>query len=191
MRFFRTVSHDQDSDEYLGHCPFIDDHRTHPLLDWRITREEYLRELSAEAVGEPVQAVRDEAHYRTMVRADRAQRLEHQALDRISEGAEWLTAAEIPGPIEAWKQQGKVFALQMHGEDRYPRYALDADLRPLPVVSDLLTLMTGYKPIQVAAWFDSTLRFLSGKRPRELLETEPDTVLAAARNMVAVRDNCG
>ena len=40
-----------------------------------------------------------------------------------------------------------------------------------------------------AGWFDSTSRFLGGKRPRELVTNEPAKALAAARYMIEVQEN--
>ncbi len=48
-------------------------------------------------------------------------------------------------------------------------------------------VLAGYDPELLAAWFDSTSRFLGGKRPRELLTTEPAKVIAAARNFPITR----
>ena len=129
-------------------------------------------------------------------------RLEAEALKAVRSGAEWLTAAEVAqhaglGPanpiatVSRWKQQGRIFALHGGGRDYYPRYALGADFHPLPVFKDILRVLAGYAPDLLAAWFDSTSRFLGGKRPRELVATEPAKVLAAARHRVEVQENLG
>ena len=49
--------------------------------------------------------------------------------------------------------------------------------------------MEGYDPELLAGWFDSSSRFLGGKRPRELVANEPAKALAAARNMIEVQEN--
>lgn len=46
-------------------------------------------------------------------------------------------------------------------------------------------------PELLAGWFDSSSRFLGGRRPRELVAVEPAKVLAAARNMIEVREHHG
>lgn len=72
-----------------------------------------------------------------------------------------------------------------------PRYALGADFHPLPVIKDILTVLADYDADLLAAWFDSTSRFLGGQRPREIVATVPADVLAAARNMIEVQENQG
>ena len=127
-------------------------------------------------------------------------RLEAQAVRAIRQGTEWLTAAEIGeladlGPanpiatVSRWKLQGRTFALRHGGKDYYPKYALGPDFHPLPVIKDILAVLVGYDPELLAGWFDSTSRFLGGKRPRELVANEPAKALAAARNMIEVQEN--
>ena len=129
-------------------------------------------------------------------------RLEAQALRAIRHSTEWLTATEIAdladlGPanpiatVSRWKQQGRIYALRQGGKDHYPKYALGADFRPLPVVKHILALLAGHDPELLAGWFDSTSRYLAGKRPRELLATEPALVLAAARPLIEVQEHHG
>ena len=129
-------------------------------------------------------------------------RLEAQALRAIRQNTEWLTATEIAdlanlgpanpiGTVSRWKQQGRIYTLRQGGKDYYPKYALGADFRPLPVVKEILAVLEGYEPELLAGWFDSTSRFLGGKRPRELLSIEPAKVLAAARNMIEVQEHHG
>jgi hypothetical protein len=129
-------------------------------------------------------------------------RLEAQALRAVRQGTEWLTASEIAdladlgpanpiGTVSRWKQQGRIFALRQGGKDFYPKYALGPDFRPLPVVKQIMVVLAGYAPELLAAWFDSTSRFLGGKRPIDLLAIQPEWVLAAARNMVEVQEHHG
>ena len=125
-------------------------------------------------------------------------RLEAKAVRAIRHSTEWLTSAEIadlealePGTVSRWKQQGRIYALRHGGKDYYPKYALGPDFRPLPVIKEILAVLSGYDPELLAGWFDSTSRFLRGRRPRELVATEPAKVLAAARNMIEVQVHHG
>lgn len=129
-------------------------------------------------------------------------RLEAKALRAIRHSTEWLTAAEIAdlaelgpanpiGTVSRWKQQGRIYALRQGGKDHYPKYALGPDFHPLPVIKEILAVLTGYAPELLAGWFDSTSRFLGGRRPRELVATEPAKVLAAARNMIEGQEHRG
>ena len=128
--------------------------------------------------------------------------LEAKALSAVRSGTEWLTAAEVAkyaglglaNPIATvgrWKQQRRIFALHTGGKDYYPRYALGTDFHPLPVIKDVLAVLPFHDPDLLAAWFDSTSRFLGGKRPRELVANAPDQVLACARHMIEVQENHG
>lgn len=129
-------------------------------------------------------------------------RLEAKALRAVRHSTEWLTAAEVAdlgglgpanpiGTVSRWKQQGRIYALRHGSKDYYPKYALGPDFHPLPVIKEILALLAGYGPELLAAWFDSTSRFLGGRRPRELVATEPAKVLAAARNMMEVQEHHG
>ena len=129
-------------------------------------------------------------------------RLEAKAVRAIRHSTEWLTTAEIAalaelgpanpiGTISRWKQQRRIYALRHGGKDYYPKYALGPDFHPLPVIKEILTVLSGYDPELLAGWFDSTSRFLRGRRPRELVATEPAKVLAAARNMIEVQEHHG
>lgn len=129
-------------------------------------------------------------------------RLEAKALRAIRRSTEWLTAAEIAdladlgpanpiGTVSRWKQQGRIFALRQGGKDYYPKYALGPDFHPLPVIKEILAVLAGYAPELLAGWFESTSRFLGGRRPRELVATDPAKVLASARNMIEVQEHHG
>lgn len=129
-------------------------------------------------------------------------RLEAKAMRDIRNRTEWLTATEIAGradlvptdPIEIvdhWKRQGRVFALSRDGVDHFPKYALGQDLQPLPVIEQVLIVLAGYEPELVAGWFASTSRFLAGSRPLELVEIEPERVVAAARNLIEMQQHHG
>jgi hypothetical protein len=49
------------------------------------------------------------------------------------------------------------------------------------VVAQVMQVLTGYSPYRLASWFESTQGALGGRRPRELLDSDPAAVLAAAR----------
>ena len=129
-------------------------------------------------------------------------RLEAKAVRAIRHSTEWLTSAEIAdlaelgpadpiGTVSRWKQQGRIYALRHRGRDYYPKYALGPDFRPLPVIKEILAVLSGYDPELLAGWFDSTSRFLRGRRPRELVATEPAKVLAAALSTIEVQEHHG
>lgn len=131
----------------------------------------------------------------TPVDIDRA-RLEAQAWRQILvSGDGWLTAVEVGelahlgagnpvATVNRWKKDRKVFAIQRDGRDYFPRYALGPDFRPLPAVAAVLKILPWQSGERLAAWFESTSSFLGGKRPREVLSSDPKWVARAAQDAV-------
>ena len=118
--------------------------------------------------------------------------LEKRAIEQVLQGAEWSTAVEIGarrapgaanshGTISRWRDAGAVFGIDHGGRKIYPAYVFDASLQPLPAVRKVLEVLKGCEPFRIAAWFESTNAFLGGRRPREVIGTDPDAVVAAAR----------
>jgi len=121
--------------------------------------------------------------------------LEQRAIAALFSGTEWLTAEQIGrlrdpdarnphGTANRWRSEGKVFALTKGGTLYYPRYAFDETLDPRRVVADVMAVLGagagGTSPYRLASWFESTCSPLDGRRPREVLATDPAAVLAAA-----------
>jgi hypothetical protein len=118
--------------------------------------------------------------------------LEQRASDRVLQGVEWSTATEIKerlmlgtaDPHRAasnWTEVCAVFGIEHGGRKIYPAYVFDTSLQPLPAVRTVLEIFKYYEPIRIAAWFESTNAFLGGRRPREVIGTDPDAVVVAAR----------
>jgi hypothetical protein len=118
-------------------------------------------------------------------------RMEANAIQAILEHSEWLTAQQIgelghfsksnyAAPANRWKNERKLFAVEYDGQDRFPRYALDENYRPLPAVAAILLVLGRISDWRIAAWFESSNAWLDNRRPREVLATSPDAVIAAA-----------
>lgn len=129
-------------------------------------------------------------------------RLEAKAMRDIRNRTEWVTAKQISSraalsPIdrievaERWREQGRLFALHIDGQDYFPMYALGTDFHPLPVIEEVLAVFAGTKAELVAAWFSSTSSFLDGMRPLELVAANPERVVAAALNLVDIQQHHG
>ncbi|HBO1833575.1 TPA: hypothetical protein L4G11_001256 [Pseudomonas aeruginosa] len=117
-----------------------------------------------------------------------------RAQQGVLESTRWLAAAEIEGlrglhgrgatdQTSGWLREGRIFSIHLDGGEYFPCYALDAlaDYRPLRVVSDVLAAFGTTKDSWgVAFWFASANSYLGGKRPQELLVTQPDLIVAAA-----------
>lgn len=119
-------------------------------------------------------------------------RLTQRSVEAVLGGTEWLTAAEVGAladPAAANRhayasrliKDGRVFAIERSGVKHYPRYAFDPLGNPLPALREVLRILAGQSPFRIASWFESASSMLGGKRPRELLEADPASVIAAAR----------
>lgn len=82
-----------------------------------------------------------------------------------------------------WCLQGRLFSLRLDsGEERFPLYAFDQSGRPHAVLQEILARLGPINAWRIAGWFNSNLNTLGGRAPRELLASEPQTVLGAACN---------
>jgi len=113
------------------------------------------------------------------------------ALQRVYENTEWLTADKIgvlgghgeANPSAAahrWKTKKQIFAINRKGKDYFAAYQFDENYRPLPAVARVIEELEGFSPTRLTTWFDSSSSFLGGKRPRELLATKAELVVASA-----------
>jgi hypothetical protein len=116
----------------------------------------------------------------------------------VLEGADWLTAArlaELAGlsatnpsaQPNKWKRQRLIFAIHHNGVDYFPGYGLDPKThwRPRAALKSVLEVFGGGKDgWGLAYWFFSVNSFLGGKRPQDVLATDPARVIAAAQDEV-------
>lgn len=115
-------------------------------------------------------------------------RMRAQATELVMGGTRWLTAADMPNhaiPLLAlWLEQGRLFALEQEGVQLFPDYAFDSIGEPVPVLQDVLNILAGRSPFQIASWFESPSAYLNAKRPREVLELDGAAVVMAAYRLV-------
>lgn len=112
----------------------------------------------------------------------------------VLESGDWLTTADVaslaglkggnPGSqVRRWKSRGLIFAIRHKGRDYFPLYALAADesFRPSKHLAEIIRVFAGHKDgWGMAYWFGSPNSYLGGKRPKDLLASEPDHVIDAA-----------
>ncbi|MCK9539404.1 hypothetical protein [Dokdonella sp.] len=115
------------------------------------------------------------------------------------ESTSWLTAEEIAWSaglrgknpvvqVSRWKRENKVFSVSMvDGTERFPAYLLEpVAWRPLPETASAIAALASTKDgWGMAYWFASVNSFLGGKRPMDLIGTEPQRVAAAAADEAA------
>jgi hypothetical protein len=80
-----------------------------------------------------------------------------------------------------WKKAGRVFGVPYQGDIVYLTFQFGNDGQPLPVIRDVLTALRDWSPWDLAGWFVFRNRRLEQQRPADLLELDPDAVVAAAR----------
>lgn len=114
----------------------------------------------------------------------------------VLKSGDWLTAAQLAqlaglstrnpsAQPNKWKKQGQIFAIRYSGVDYFPGYGLDPDagFRPLKFLAKVLEVFDEKKDSWgLAYWFRSDNGFLGGRRPQDLLATEPERVIAAAED---------
>ena len=86
-----------------------------------------------------------------------------------------------------WKKDGAIFAIQHKGTDYFPIYALNPDenYRPYKVLADALRIFGETKSEWgIAYWFAGLNSFLDDRRPQDLLASDSESVIAAARDEV-------
>lgn len=126
-------------------------------------------------------------------RAERNARRLDKLNEQILQDSVWLSARELSdkanfkndnpsaGP-NRWKASGAIFAVPVNGKDNYPRYLLDEGYRPLPAVKKILSIFGDSKtPWGLAIWFGSGNSWLDGQKPKDVLATMSERVIAAAK----------
>lgn len=121
-------------------------------------------------------------------------RMAVQARTAVLQAGDWLTAAQVAelagfsttnpsAQPNRWKKDGLIFAIRHQGNDYFPAWALDSrtGYRPIKTLGAVLRAFGDAKDgWGTAAWFAAVNSMLGGKRPQDLLASEPERVLAAA-----------
>jgi hypothetical protein len=82
-----------------------------------------------------------------------------------------------------WKREGLIFTVPYQGRNIYPTFQFDAQGCPRPVVAEVLaTLGQQGRGWQLALWFTSANGWLGGRRPVDILDTDPAAISEAARH---------
>lgn len=141
-----------------------------------------------------LQSIIDATSLRRPGRSTRAD-LERKAIEAVLSGTEWFTGDEVGqrhnakaknkhAAVSRWQGEGKVFAIERTGQRLYAAYLFDEFWNPRPEIAQILKIFNGYTPFRIASWFESINPALGGKRPREVIRSNPDAVVGAARDHV-------
>lgn len=116
----------------------------------------------------------------------------------ILKDSEWLDSSQLSknaslknknlsaGPNN-WKSRKKIFAIHHENKNLYPKYCLDAGFHPLKIVKDILEVFgDSYSGWYLAYWFGLPNSFLSGEKPKDILNNSNyDRLVKAA---IAAKD---
>jgi hypothetical protein len=122
--------------------------------------------------------------------------LNQRAMALILQGTRWLAADalsclraenEAPGVhlLHQWLAAARIYTIEVDGMPKVPLYALDANGEPVAGLKPVLQTLAGLVDVQVAAFFESPSTWLDGRRPREVLHSDPAAVLYAAQNRMS------
>jgi hypothetical protein len=99
-------------------------------------------------------------------------------------------AANRAALANRWRGEQRVIAVQVGDELLYPGFQFTSEGKPHPTVASALAKLrsTGHvSDWQAALWFVAANGWLGGRRPVDLLDAEPDTVVDAAAREAAGR----
>ena len=116
----------------------------------------------------------------------------------VLESGDWLTAAQVAEAAQLstrnpsaqpnkWKKQGMIFAINHGGIDYYPGYGLDpaTGYRPVRELVGIVDILSASKDAWgMAYWFASSNSMLGGRRPQDVLLSNPHLVIDAALDEV-------
>ena len=119
-----------------------------------------------------------------------------RATAAVIASGDWLTVQEIArlagfnirnaqALLRQWKQDKAIFAIRHNDVEYFPSYGLDASAgySPLQTMTKVIQILSDMKDEWgLAYWFRSVNSLLDGARPQDLLATEPERVVAAAKD---------
>ncbi len=156
--------------------------RLHSLDDAEIER--LIDAAMPTSSDRPAPTVIDQARRNAGARAKFVQVHEMLDADQVHElfGS---TARNRVSLAARWRADGKVFALDHRGRLLYPGFQFDQQGWPKGIIGKVLAILgDAGGPWQTAIWFTSANGWLGGKRPLDLLDSEPSRVLDAAADIV-------
>jgi len=86
-----------------------------------------------------------------------------------------------------WRKEGWIFAVEHRGRSYFPAFQFDDEGHPLSAIAEILEIFGGREGWETALWFSAASGWLGGRRPVDLLESDPEKVVDAARSAVDSR----
>ncbi|MDN5871396.1 MAG: hypothetical protein L0H73_11830 [Nitrococcus sp.] len=95
------------------------------------------------------------------------------------------TAKNVHASATRLRREGRIFGVKVGGEYRYPAFQFDKYGAVKAVMRKLISAAGDLREWGLALWLAAPNGYLAGARPVDLLEAEPDRVIAALRREVA------
>lgn len=96
--------------------------------------------------------------------------------------------AELLAPaLSEWAANRQIFVIKHNDQDLFPIYAFTSKrgISPHPGLGDVMNILSNMKNgWSMSFWFISPNGFLGGRRPQDLLQTDPGEVALAAQEEV-------
>jgi hypothetical protein len=98
-------------------------------------------------------------------------------------------AQTMRSDLVRWKIEGQIFSIEYEGTEYFPCFALDPGVgyTPYPALAEVLRVLNAGNwgsAWAVVAWFIGLNSFLDDQRPQDLLASEPEWVVEAAKDIV-------
>jgi len=149
-------------------------------------RVEELVEALLPRIEVPAPAALEQARRQAVVRLRLLRDFGAYSPDDVSELA-GSRAANRSALASRWRREGRIFAVAYDHRELYFGFQFDGDGRPLPGVADVLGVLAGWPPWDVALWFVSDNAWLERRRPADMLAVQSHRVLRAAEADAATR----
>lgn len=153
------------------------------LAHARGSREEILRALLPAGRLSVSSAVLDQVNRNAQAQAELADEFGLHTSTQVADLA-GSTAGNRAATANRWAKQGRVFSVDVEGSQRFPGFQFGENGRPLPVVADVLAALGDRLAAwELALWFSSDNDWLGGQRPVDVLDSDPEPVVEAARRL--------
>ena len=104
-------------------------------------------------------------------------RLDYMSVDELREFA-------TLDDLARWQRSGGIFSIEHEGALLYPRYGFDfgPSFLPRPAMMQILSALHEYDAWHIAFWFSAGYGMLDGRGPKDVIASDQDAVIAAARD---------
>lgn len=110
---------------------------------------------------------------------------EFGALSGEQVAAERSRAANRHALAARWRKEGKLFGVPYRGQTLYPAFQFADDGALRPAIAEVLAALPRERMSnwELALWWTAANGWLGGRRPVELLDDDPQALVAAARRL--------